>query len=154
MCAILSLNSSVVSSYAMTPFMLSRPTEYTNIHTCKTVYELINNLVVLQYWNKIPYRNWIINTVQHYIQIIIVLFCIIQHCVVVIGVPVVVVTCAGCQPVHHQLSMESRQPYTVLTVLTALSSILILLLAVLRYRFDDNKRFCQWSIQPSCVKHS
>ena len=42
MCAILSLNSSVISSYAMTPFTLSQPTIY--IHA-RQLYELINNLV-------------------------------------------------------------------------------------------------------------
>ena len=43
------ISDQVISSYAMTPFMLSQPTEHMNIHTCKTVHELINNLVVPQY---------------------------------------------------------------------------------------------------------
>ena len=60
--------------------------------------------------------------IAHKTQIITELFYNIKHCVLVIGVCVVAVTWADCQHVHHhQLSMESRQPYIVLTMLIALS---------------------------------
>ena len=49
----------------------------------------------------------------------------------------------GCQ-----LSMESRQSYTVLKALTALSPILTQLLA-LGIIFDGSKRFCQCNMEPS-----
>ena len=49
----------------------------------------------------------------------------------------------GCRPVHHfSILMESQQLNTVLTVLTALSPTLTLLLAE-NIAFGGNKRFCQ-----------
>ena len=60
----------------------------------------------------------------------------------------------GCQPVHHrQLSMESQQLYTVLTVLTALSPTLTLLLAE-GIAFGGNKGSVSEACNLHMAKHS